>query len=240
MGYASFHRQLEAVKQDLLKMAGMVEQAISDATRALVRRDPALARSVIQMDRRINALENQIESNCVRLLATQQPVAVDLRFITSAMKINTFLERMGDQAVNVAERAQELTQMEPFDVPSTLQQMAIIAQEMTRQCLDAFVRKDVSLAYQVCGRDDELDALNRQLLEEMIQWMMREQRLVVRGVELIIAGRHLERIGDEATNISEEVVFLVEGMVIRHLGVGKEPRSEEMSRGEPPVRDGGQ
>lgn len=223
MGYASFQRQLEAVKEDLLKMAGMVEQAISDATRALVRRDSALAREVIQKDKRVNALENQIESNCVRLLATQQPVAVDLRFITSAMKINTFLERMGDQAVNVAERALELTEMDPFEVPATLQRMALLAQEMTRECLDAFVRKDVSLAYQVCARDDELDAMNRALLEEMIQWMMRENRLVLRGVELIIAGRHLERIGDEATNISEEVVFLVEGMVIRHQGVGKEP-----------------
>lgn len=224
MGFASFQRQLEAVKEDLLRMAGMVEQAISDATRALVRRDSALARAVIQKDKRVNALENQIESNCVRLLATQQPVAVDLRFITSAMKINTFLERMGDQAVNVAERALELTEMDPFEVPTTLQRMALLAQEMTRECLDAFVRKDVSLAYQVCARDDELDAMNRELLEEIIQWMMRENRLILRGVELIIAGRHLERIGDEATNISEEVVFLVEGMVIRHRGVGKEPK----------------
>jgi phosphate transport system protein len=143
-------------------------------------------------------------------------VAVDLRFITSAMKINTFLERMGDQAVNLAERVQELAEMEPFDIPPVLQQMAQIAQEMTRQCLDAFVRRDVSMAYAVCARDDELDTLNRQLLEEMIGWMMREHRPVLRGVELIIAGRHLERIGDEATNISEEVVFLVEGTVIRH------------------------
>lgn len=227
MGYVSFHRQMEAVKEDLLKMASMVEKAIFEAAQALARRDMNLARAVIQQDRRVNALENQIESNCIRLLATQQPVAVDLRFITSAMKINTFLERMGDQAVNVAERALELSEMESFEVPSTLQQMAVIAQEMTRQCLDSFVRKDVSLAYQVCARDDELDNLNRHLLEEMIQWMMREHRLVLRGVELIIAGRHLERIGDEATNIAEEVVFLVEGMVIRHAGIGKEPLAED-------------
>lgn len=226
MGYLSFHRQMEAVKEDLLKMASLVEKAISEAAQALVRRDLGLARAVIRQDRRVNALENQIESNCIRLLATQQPVAVDLRFITSAMKINTFLERMGDQAVNVAERAMELSEMESFDIPSTLHEMAVIAQEMTRQCLDSFVRKDVSLAYKVCARDDELDSLNRHLLEEMIQWMMREQRLVLRGVELIIAGRHLERIGDEATNIAEEVVFLVEGMVIRHSGIGKEPLRE--------------
>lgn len=227
MGYAPFHRQLETVKEELLKMAGMVEQAIADATSALIRRDEALAKKVIQADKRVNALENYIESECIRLLATQQPVAVDLRFITSAMKINTFLERMGDQAVNVAERAQELMQMDPFEIPSTLQRMATIAQGMTRECLDAFVRKDVSLAYQVCARDDELDNLNRYLLEEMIQWMMRENRVVLRGVGLIIAGRHLERIGDEATNIAEEVVFLVEGHVIRHLGVGKEAQGRK-------------
>jgi len=226
MGYAPLHRQLEKVKEDLLKMAAMVEQAIEDATRALINRDVELARAVIQADKRINALENEIESDCIRLLATQQPVAVDLRFITSAMKINTFLERMGDQAVNVAERAQELMEMEPFDVPPTLYRMALVAKEMTRQCLDAFVKRDVALAYQVCARDDELDALNRHLLEEMIHWMMRENRVVLRGVELIIAARHLERIGDEATNISEEVVFLVEGLVIRHKGVGKEKPAE--------------
>ncbi len=203
-------------------MASLVELAIFEATRALVHRDIPLARGVIQRDRRVNALENRIEGNCIKLLATQQPVAVDLRFLTSAMKINTFLERMGDQAVNLAERAEEMSEMEAMEIPSTLQQMAQIAQEMTRKCLDAFVRRDVALAYQVCAMDDELDALNRHLLEEMIGWMMREQRLVKRGVELIISGRHLERTGDEATNISEEVVFLVEGTVIRHRGVEDE------------------
>ncbi len=224
MPLSHFHRQMEQLKEDLLKMAGLVEEAIHEATRALVSRDAALARTVIQNDRRINALENQIEGHCIKLLATQQPVAVDLRFITSAMKINTFLERMGDQAVNLAERSLELMEMDWVEVPGTLEQMAAIAQGMTRRCLDAFVRRDVSLAYAVCSRDDELDSLNRDLLEEMLNWMMREQRLVRRGVELIISGRHLERIGDEATNISEEVVFLVEGTIIRHLAAEREPR----------------
>jgi phosphate transport system protein len=222
-----FHRQIEGVKEDLLKMGGLVEEAIYGATQALTSRDSALARAVIQSDRRVNALENQIEESCVKLLATQQPVAVDLRFITSAMKINTFLERIGDQAVNVAERAHELNEMEPVEVPATIQQMAEIAQEMTRNCLDAFVRRDLSLAYGVCARDDDLDRLNLHLLHEMIEWMMREERVVDRGVELIIAGRHLERIGDEATNISEEVVFLVEGTVIRHRGAGERPGEPE-------------
>jgi phosphate transport system protein len=215
-----FHRQMEQVKEDLLRMAGLVEEAIFEAMKALTSRDVRLARMVIQSDRRVNALENLIEGNCIKLLATQQPVAVDLRFITSAMKITTFLERMGDQAVNLAERAQELSELDPVEIPATLQQMARTAQEMTRKCLDAFVKRDIPLAFEVCAQDDELDALNRLLLEEMMGWMMREQRVVQRAVELIIAGRHLERIGDEATNISEEVVFLVEGTVIRHQASG--------------------
>ncbi|MGQ9655412.1 MAG: phosphate signaling complex protein PhoU [Thermodesulfobacteriota bacterium] len=216
MPISHFHRQMEEVKEDLLRMAGLVEEAVFEAMRALTNRDVPLARMVIQSDRRVNALENLIEGNCIKLLATQQPVAVDLRFITSAMKISTFLERMGDQAVNLAERAQELSELDPMEIPSTLQQMAKAAQEMTRKCLDAFVKRDIALAFEVCSQDDELDALNRLLLEEMMGWMMREQRVIQRAVELIIAGRHLERIGDEATNISEEVVFLVEGTVIRH------------------------
>jgi phosphate transport system protein len=207
---------METVKEDLLKMAGLVEVAIHRATRALTDRDGSSARDVIRGDQRINALENWIEGKCIKLLATQQPVAVDLRFIASTMKISKALERMGDQAVNLAERAQALCELDPMDVPPALLEMASIAQEMTGKCLDAFVRKDVSLAYEVCARDDDLDDLNRRLLEQMLEWMMRERRVARRGVEWIIAGRHLERIGDEATNIAEEVVFLVDGRVIRH------------------------
>jgi phosphate transport system protein len=210
---------MEILKEDLLKMASLVEGAIHKATDALTRRDMGLAREVIGGDGRVNELENQIEGSCIRLLATQQPVAVDLRFLTSAMKINTALERMGDQAVNLAQRAEAINEMSPVETPPTLLQMASIAQDMTRRCLDAFVRKDVALAYEVCTMDDDLDDLNRQLLGKMIDWMMKEKRVIRRGVELVIAGRHLERIGDEATNIAEEVVFLVEGEVIRHAGV---------------------
>lgn len=216
MKVSHFHKEMETVKEDLLKMAGLVEEAIHEAARALTNRDESLARYVIRGDQKINALENSIEGKCIKLLATQQPVAIDLRFITSAMKINTALERMGDQAVNLAERAQELHGLDPMDAPPELLEMAAIAQEMTRMCLDSFVRKDVSLAYKVCARDDDLDDLNRRLLEQMLEWMMRERRIARRGVEWIIAGRHLERIGDEATNIAEEVVFLVDGRVIRH------------------------
>lgn len=222
MTFSQFHRELEEIKEELLRMAGMVERAIRGATQALTHRDLELAGEVIRGDLEINALENHIEESCIRLLATHQPVAVDLRFLTSAMKINTALERMGDQAVNLAERAEALCELEPMKIPATLVEMASMAQEMTRRCLDAFVRRDSTMAQEVCVRDDALDELNRQLLDEMIGWMMEERRVIRRGVEWIIAGRHLERIGDEATNISEEVVFFVEGRVIRHHRFGEE------------------
>ncbi|MFH1034481.1 MAG: phosphate signaling complex protein PhoU [Pseudomonadota bacterium] len=213
-----FHRQMQQVKDDILTMAGLVEQSIHDAAEAMARRDPVLALAVIKGDRRIDIMQNQIEERCITLLATQQPVAVDLRFLSAVIKICAYLERMGDQAVNLAQRSQTLEELLHTDVPATLLTMAEIAQEMTRGCMDAFAAGDVLLANGIIKRDDDLDSLNRHILEEMVQWMASENRLLRRGVEFILSGRHLERIGDEATNIAEEVVYLVEGRVIRHLG----------------------
>jgi phosphate transport system protein len=211
-----FQKKLNEVKEELLKMGGLVEETIDQSTQALVHRDEALARKIIDGDVRIDALENEIEDRCVTLLATQQPVAVDLRFITTAMRISTYLERMGDRAVNLCVRTMTLASDEPLTVPPLITEMATVAQSMVKDCLDAFVRGDVKLAYKVLETDDELDSLNRKLLEEMIQHMMNEHRLIRAGVELILAGRHLERIGDEATNVSEEVVYMVEGRTIKH------------------------
>ncbi len=213
-----FHRQMQSVKEDLLGMAGLVEEAIHDATAALARRDLELARAVVRGDRRIDLTQNSIEERCITLLATQQPVAGDLRFLAAVIKICAYLERMGDQAVNLAQRAMAMDELTEMEAPGTLLHMADIAREMTRDCLDAFVQESVRLATHVLRRDDDLDALNRSFLEEMIAWMTAERRLIRRGVELILASRHLERIGDEATNIAEEVVFLVEGRIIRHQG----------------------
>lgn len=215
---SSFHRQMQQVKDDILAMAGLVEQSIHDAAEALARRDASLALAVIQGDRRIDIMQNGIEERCIALLATQQPVAVDLRFLSAVIKICAYLERMGDQAVNLAQRSQALEELSPTEVPATLLEMAQLAQEMTRDCMDAFAAGDVRLANALLGRDDDLDNLNRHILEEMVHWMASENRLVRRGVEFVLAGRHLERIGDEACNIAEEVVYLVEGRVIRHLG----------------------
>ncbi|MCA1906099.1 MAG: phosphate signaling complex protein PhoU [Desulfarculus sp.] len=211
-----FHRQMQQVKEELLKMAALVEEAIHDATTALARRDLELARAVVRGDRRIDLMQNNIEERCITLLATQQPVAVDLRFLAAVIKICAYLERMGDQAVNLAQRAMAIEELSPTEVPGTLLHMADIAREMTRDCLDAFVQESVRLATHVLRRDDDLDSLNRSFLEEMIGWMTAERRLIRRGVEFILASRHLERLGDEATNIAEEVVYLVEGRIIRH------------------------
>lgn len=212
---------MDQIKEDLLKMSGLVEEALDLATRAITNRDAAVAKEVIRNDFRVNEMENIIEQRCIRLIATHQPVAVDLRFLTSALRICTELERIGDQSVNLAQRSLtliDLPPMEDMNVPGMLIEMADLAKAMTRQCLDAFVQQDPALAYDVCCQDDELDDLNRNLLEKMITWMMEEQRLIRRGVEIILAGRHYERIGDQATNISEAVVYLVEGTVIRHQG----------------------
>ena len=217
-GLSHFHRRMQEVKEDLLKMAGRAEQAVHSAARALNARDVELAKTVIQGDRRIDLMQNEIEERCISLLATQQPVAVDLRFLSAVTKIASFLERMGDQAVNLAQRAQALAELEPGPTPQTVMAMSVIAREMGKDCLDAFVEEDVAKAEAVLARDDELDQLCRTFLEEMIVWMNDEQRLIRRGVELILASRHLERIGDEATNVAEEVVYLVEGRIIRHGG----------------------
>jgi len=213
-----FHQELEEVREDLANMAGMVELSIHHAMTALVNCDAQAAREVIDGDRRIDLLENEIDQRCIALLATQQPVAVDLRFLASTIKVCSFLERMGDQSVNLAWRARVLSEICPDEVPPKLHEMARIAREMTGQCLDAFLREDCDLAYSVLKRDDDLDRLCREFLEESIEHMAAEQRVIRRGVEFILASRHLERIGDGATNVAEEVVYLVEGRVIRHGG----------------------
>jgi phosphate transport system protein len=211
-----FQRQMQEVKEDLLGMAGLVEAAIQDAFQSLANRNSQQSRSVVEGDRRIDLMENEIDEKAIMLLATQQPVAVDLRFLASTLRIVSFLERMGDQAVNLAWRALTISEMERDETPKTLVEMFEIARDMTRDCLDAYAQKNVDEAKLVIRRDDDLDRLTRQFLEDSIRMMNEENRLIRRQVELILASRHLERIGDEATNIAEEVVYLVEGEIIRH------------------------
>jgi phosphate transport system protein len=213
----NLQRLLGRVKEDLLLMAGLVEESIHRACELLGSHRLERIQAIIQGDRRIDLMENQVDERIITILATQQPVAGDLRFLAASLKIASNLERIGDQAVNLAQRAQALAQSDPIPTPGRILAMGELAREMTAACLDALVRRDADRARLVLERDDEQDQLCRELLEEMVAWMNAEQRITRRGVEFILASRHLERIGDLACNIAEEVVFLVEGRIIRHL-----------------------
>jgi phosphate transport system protein len=211
-----FHEELEALKQTLLAMGGLVEDQIRRVMRALVERDDAVAQEVIERDRQVNAYDVEVDEQCVSLLALHQPAAGDLRFITTAMKIVTDLERIGDQAVNIAQRVLELNrepQLKPYiDLP----RMAERAQRMVKESLDAFVARDTALARQVCGEDAEVDALKEQIFRELLTFMMEDPRTIPRAIRVILISRFMERVADHATNIAEMVVYLVEGKMVRH------------------------
>jgi phosphate transport system protein len=211
-----FQQELNQLKSELLRMAGLAERAIRNAVEALVKRNTPLAEKTIKEDAQINEMEIDIDERCIKLLALHQPMAADLRFITSAMRINTELERIGDQAVNIAERVISLNQeaqLKPYmDIP----RMAEITQAMVKDVLDAFVNGDANLARSVCERDDRVDALNDQVFRELLTYMMADSSTISRAVHLIIVSRCLERIADHATNIAEGVIFMAKALVIKH------------------------
>jgi phosphate transport system protein len=211
-----FHEELEALKQTLLAMGGLVEDQIHRVMRALLERDGTLAQEVIDRDARVNAYDVEVDETCVELLALHQPAAGDLRFITTAMKIVTDLERIGDQAVNIAQRALELhrePQLKPYiDLP----RMAERAQRMVKESLDAFVARDTALARQVCGEDAEVDALKEQIFRELLTFMMADPSTIPRAIRLILISRFIERVADHATNIAEMVIYMVESKMVRH------------------------
>ncbi len=218
-----FHEELEQVKEKILRMGSIVEAMVENSVAALVDRDSHLAEDTIASDARSDALEVEIDEGCLRLLALHQPAAGDLRFITTAMKISTDLERMADQAVNISQRAMELNeepQLKPYiDIPL----MSQLSQKMLRDSLDAFVRGDVALAREVIEADNKVDALKNQVFRELLTFMLEDPRTIQRAIRLILVSRHLERVADHATNIAEMVVFLVEGKNIRHAPYQKAP-----------------
>ncbi len=222
-----FQKELEELKENLLKMATLVEGTIHDAVQSLVKRDSELANQIFQREKQINEMELKIDEMCLKLLALRQPLAVDLRFITSAMKIITDLERMGDQAVNIAERALSLNQEPQLKPYIDLPRMAEIAQSMVKDVLDAFVNRDVQLARSVCERDDLVDGLNDQVVRELLTYMMSDPKTITRAVHLMIVARCLERIADHATNIAEDVIFMVAALVIKHHADVKEESKKE-------------
>jgi phosphate transport system protein len=211
-----FHEELEALKQTLLAMGGLVEDQIRRVMRALLERDDALAQEVIDRDQQVNAYDVEVDETCVSLLALHQPTAGDLRFITTAMKIVTDLERIGDQAVNIAQRVLELNrepQLKPYiDLP----RMAEKAQQMVKESLDAFVARDTELARKVCAEDAAVDALKEQLFRELLTFMMEDPKTIPRAIRLILISRFMERVADHATNIAEMVIYLVEAKMVRH------------------------
>lgn len=217
-----FQRELEELKESLLNMGALVEEAIRDSVESLVKRDSELAQKTFKGEDRINALEIAIDDMCLRLLALRQPMAADLRFITSAMKIVTDLERMGDQAVNIAERVMSLNQEPQLKPYIDLPRMAELTQSMVRDVLDAFVNRDSRLARSVCEKDDLVDGLNDQVFRELLTYMMADPKTTTRAVHLMIVSRCLERIADHATNIAEDVIFMVDALVIKHHADVKE------------------
>lgn len=214
-----FDRDIEALKDQLLRMGAMVEDSISQSIRALLERDTAIAERVIAADNEIDRMELEIDQYTIELIAKMQPTAVDLRFVATMMKVTPELERIADLAQDVCERAIELNrepQLKPLiDIP----RLARISQEMVRHALDAFVKRDAALARAVIARDDEVDLLTEQSFRELLTYMLEDSRNISRAIRLTFVGKYFERIADGATNICEMVVFLVEGKVIKHAGI---------------------
>ena len=211
-----FQDELEQLKSLLLAMGGLAEDRVKAALHGLVDRDsPSIAR-VLSGDEAINRLHIEVDERCFRLLALHQPVAVDLRDIVSAVKINADLERVGDLAVNIAEAAERYLTHPPVKPLVDIPRMGSIAQSMLRDALDAYVRRDLKLAQTVLDRDDELDGLKTQVFRDLLALMLEDKTTVEPSLDLILVSRHLERIGDHATNVAEDVIFMVSAKDVRH------------------------
>ena len=211
-----FQEGLEQLKGRLLEMGGLAEDRVQGAVRGLVERDRTELARVLAGDAAINQCHIDIDDRCLKLLALQQPVAMDLRAIVSAVKINADLERVGDLAVNIAEAGERYLTHPPVKELIDIPRMARIAQDMLRDALDAYVRRDVRLAHAVLDRDDELDELKTMVFRELLNYMTRDRATVEPSLDLILVSRHLERIGDHATNVAEDVIFMVSARDVRH------------------------
>ena len=211
-----FEEELKDLRIKILKMGSLVEEAIGQAMQSLVKRDSALAQKVIENDARINTYDVEIDEDSIRLIALRQPTAGDLRFVTMAMKITTDLERIGDYAVDICERALELNeepQLKPYiDLP----RMAEVAQGMMHDALQAFLNRDIHLAIDVINRDDVVDQLTVQIFNELLFFMIKDNTTITRAIKISYISKYLERVADHATNIAEMVVYMIEGRMIRH------------------------
>jgi phosphate transport system protein len=211
-----FQEELDQLKTRLLEMGGLAEDRVRSSVQALVERDAPLVERVLVGDGPINQLHIEIDSRCFKLLALHQPMAVDLRAIVSAVKINTDLERVGDLAINIVEAARRYMRHPPVKELIDIPRMADIAQRMLRDALDSYVRRDIPLAQAVLDEDDRLDALKSQVFRELLTYMLQDTTTIEPSLDLILISRHLERIGDHATNIAEDVIFMVSARDVRH------------------------
>jgi phosphate transport system protein len=211
-----FQEELEALQTRLLEMGGLAEERLRAAIDGLVSREVALIDRVVRGDEPINELHIEIDNRCFKLLALYQPMATDLRAIVAGVKINVDLERVGDLAVNIAEAARRYVTHPPVKKLIDIPQMADIAQAMLRDALDSFVRRDTRLAQQVLNEDDRLDGLKTQIFRELLTYMLQDPATVEPALDLILISRHLERVGDHATNIAEDVIFMVSALDVRH------------------------
>jgi phosphate transport system protein len=220
----AFEQDLRDLREKLLAIGAKVEANIADSVRALTERDSALAQRVVESDGEVNRLEVEIDEMCRRILALRQPAASDLRLITTALKIVTDLERIGDLAVNIAERAIDLNQVPPLAPYVDTPKLAQLSQEQVKKALDAFVSADVAKAEEVLRGDDLLDALFLKIFNELLAFMMEDSRNIRRATALMFIAKHLERVGDHALNVAEMVVYMVRGTDIRH------PQSRNLQR----------
>jgi phosphate transport system protein len=208
--------QLSDVREMVLRMGGLAEQMTRQVIHALVQRDAGILAEVRVMESQVNQLHVEIDEACLELIALRQPAAADLRFITAAMKIIVDMERIGDQAINIVERGESLLAVPPLKPLIDIPRMADIAQEMLKASLDAYVNGDDALAYRTIVRDDEVDQLKDQVFRELLTFMMSDPTTIPRAMDLILVSRHIERIADHATNICEDVIFMIKGKDVRH------------------------
>jgi len=209
-------KELQKLKKRILSLGTMVEERVRMAIKAVETRDEKLAKRIIEMDREIDEIEVEIEEECLKILALHQPVAVDLRFIAAVIKINNDLERIGDQAVNIAERVVSIARHPQVTVPFDYKLMAEKTETMLKESLDALVNLDADLAHKVCLKDDEVDDINREIYDKVKGAIRSHPDRVGYMINLLLVSRHLERIADLTTNIAEEVIYLIEGEISRH------------------------
>jgi phosphate transport system protein len=221
--FRHFQEDLDKLKQRILAMGGLAEERVREAVRGITDRDADALDAVLAGDEPINDLHIEIDDRCFKLLALHQPMAADLRVIVAAVKINTDLERVGDLAVNIAEAGKRYLQHAPVKPLIDIPRMGDIAQSMLRESLDAFVRRDIMRAEAVLAQDDLVDALKSQIFRELLTYMLQDPETIEPALDLILMSRHLERIGDHATNVAEDVIFILSARDVRHQGVEPAP-----------------